>query len=321
MKPFKVLILTADDPALYQQALQFQGVEITVRSPGDAIPEIDQIDAVVGGWFSRELLERAERLRYFLVPFAGIPRPLQDLLQSRRGLCIANSHYNADFVAEHVFAMIFHLCRNLQGMDRFMRRHRMFRRHCPTVNFIALKEKTMGILGAGHIGRAVEKRAQAFGMDCLLYRRDDYLRDGVEKRKLHHLLRRSDMIVVTLPLTEETQGLLGEEEFACMGADTVFINISRGEIVEEAALFNALQKKKIRAAGVDAWYNYVEGFFSPEKAYTQPFSRLSNLVMTPHVAYRADTLNKEKLASIRAFICDAAMGKAVSSRVDPVLGY
>ncbi len=320
MTPFNVMILTGDDPSLYRP-LHVEGVEIHVRPPAEAMAQIDRMDAVVAGWFSRELLERAERLRYFLVPFAGLPAQLGALLLGRPGLCVANSHHNAEFVAEHVFAMLFHLCRNLRGMDRYMRRPALLRRRRPAVDFVALKDKTMGIVGRGHIGRAVEARALAFGMECLSYSRGDYVKERPGKEGLYALLRRSAVVVLCLALTEETRGMIGAAELGCMGGDALLVNVSRGEVVEERALFEALRGGRIRGAGIDAWYNETEGDFRPEKPYAHPFNRLSNVLMTPHVAYRADTQQAEKLKSIGAFIREAAEGGPVSGRIDPSRGY
>ncbi len=317
--PFNVLILTGDDPERYR-TLQDEGIEIHVRAPSETIPEIERVDAVIGGWFSRELLESAGRLKYFLVPFAGLPPDLGNLLRNRPGLHVANCHYSAPFVAEHVFAMIFHLWRNLQSMDRFMRRSRIVRRRRPAVDFVTLQGKTMGILGRGHIGREVQRRALAFGMDTLIYSRGDYLQDP-DRRRLHDLLGCSRIVVLALPLTQETREMIAQEEFAHMGGESIFINVSRGEIVKEQALFDALHGDRIQGAGVDAWYNYVEGFFSAERPYTCPFHRLANIVMTPHVAYQADVLEAEKLRSIRTFIREAAGGKSLSGRIDPSRGY
>ena len=319
MRPFSVLILSKDDPTPYR-VLESETVRVHFRNPEtEDIPEIGEVHAVVGGWFSRELLERAAQLKYFFVPFSGLSSNLKEVLRQREGLCVANSHYNADAVAEHVFAMIFRLCRNLDEMDRYMRRRGFLRGRRPTVDFLSLRGKALGILGRGHIGKEVELRAAAFGMRPISYSRGDFLREG--KEGLHELLRRCSFLVLTLPLTEETRGMIGPDEFAEMRSDAVLINVSRGEIVQQKALFDALREKRIRGAGVDAWYNYHNGYFSPEKPYTLPFGKLSNIVMTPHVAYRSDSLEEEKIAAIRSFIAEAATGGPVSNLVDLNRGY
>ncbi len=317
-----VLILTADNLQAYRR-LEQPGVRIILRRPDEAIPEIGQVQAVVGGWFSPELLQAAPRLQYFFVPFAGISQELRALLSTRPDLVVANSHYNADFVAEHVFALLFRLCRHLEPQDRYMRRPALLRRFFrPKADFLALKGKTLGILGHGHIGRAVACRAEAFGMSCWIYGRQDFARDATQGRsRLHELLRGCRFVVLALPLTGETRGLLGREELRQMRADAFLINISRGEVVEEGALFEALKARRIRGAGIDAWYNYQEGFFNPERPFNRRFHRLRNLVMTPHVAYRGDSLEEEKINTIGEFIRQIRDGGDFADRVDLNRGY
>jgi phosphogluconate 2-dehydrogenase len=101
-------------------------------------------------------------------------------------------------------------------------------------------------------------------------------RFGAQYRSLEDLLQQADFVCLTLPLTAETEKLIGAEQFALMGPDTIFINISRGKVVDEAALIEALQQRTIRAAGLDV-------FEKEPLDHSSPLLRLNNVVATPHI--------------------------------------
>jgi phosphoglycerate dehydrogenase-like enzyme len=152
-----------------------------------------------------------------------------------------------------------------------------------------LAGKTLGILGYGHIGQAVARRARAFDMEVRAIRRnfgasadDRFARiEGIDG--VGHLLRCSDFLVITLPLTPETRGLLGEREFAAMTPTAILVNVARGEILDEDALYAALAERRIAAAALDVWYLYPTSS-EPTLPSRRAFHTLPNVLMTPHVA-------------------------------------
>jgi phosphoglycerate dehydrogenase-like enzyme len=142
-----------------------------------------------------------------------------------------------------------------------------------------LTARTLGIIGFGGIGRPTARIAKAIGMRVLATRRTPGPADNVDEMftpdQLHHVLAESDYVVLAVPLSDETRDLIGAAEFAAMGSETVFINVARGESVDEAALADALRNGKIRGATIDV-------------TRTEPLPResplweLPNLVITPH---------------------------------------
>lgn len=141
--------------------------------------------------------------------------------------------------------------------------------------------KTLGIIGMGRIGEALAQRGHfGFGMPVIYHSHTP--KPGVEQRfdaqfrSLPDLLKEADFVCLTLPLTAQTQGLIGAKEFALMGPETIFINISRGKVVDEAALIEALQQRTIRAAGLDV-------FEREPLQHDSPLLRLNNVVATPHI--------------------------------------
>ena len=141
--------------------------------------------------------------------------------------------------------------------------------------------KTLGIIGMGRIGEALAQRGHfGFGMPVIYHSHSPKpavdQRFDAQYRSLPDLLQQADFVCLTLPLTAETQGLIGAKEFALMGPETIFINISRGKVVDEAALVEALQQRTIRAAGLDV-------FEREPLNHDSPLLRLSNVVATPHI--------------------------------------
>jgi D-3-phosphoglycerate dehydrogenase len=142
--------------------------------------------------------------------------------------------------------------------------------------------KTLGIVGLGRIGFLVAMRARAFGMHILAH--DNFISPdsfivsecGATLVTLDELLERSDFISVHTPATPQTRGMFNEQLFSRMKSGAFFINTSRGEVVDEAALIAALQQKKIAGAALD-----VRGKEPPEKS---PLGEMDNVILTPHIA-------------------------------------
>ncbi|MDF5918882.1 NAD(P)-dependent oxidoreductase [Pseudomonas aeruginosa] len=141
--------------------------------------------------------------------------------------------------------------------------------------------KTLGIVGMGRIGEALARRGHhGFGMRVLYHSHSPKPhveeRYAASYRSLDALLEESDFVCLTLPLTAATEGLIGAAQFARMRPQAIFINISRGRVIDEAALIEALAQRRIRAAGLDVFEREP---LSPDS----PLLRLPNVVATPHI--------------------------------------
>jgi glyoxylate/hydroxypyruvate/2-ketogluconate reductase len=141
--------------------------------------------------------------------------------------------------------------------------------------------KTLGILGMGRIGRAVARRAHhGFGMPVVYHNRrpDPEAEQALQARYVSKdaLLAQADFLCVMLPLTKETERTMGAREFALMKPSAIFINASRGKVVDEAALIHALQQKIIHAAGLDV-------FEQEPVSVDSPLLKMPNVVALPHI--------------------------------------
>ncbi len=139
---------------------------------------------------------------------------------------------------------------------------------------------TLGMIGLGQIGKAVVKRAVGFDMKLLAYTRtadkNFAERYGVTYTGLEHLLKTSDIICLTASLSPETYHMIAEREFNLMKKTAFFINVARGELVDEAALYKVLKNQRIAGAAIDV--------YEEEPLYQSPFFELDNVVLTPHQA-------------------------------------
>ncbi|MGB3290870.1 MAG: hydroxyacid dehydrogenase [Burkholderiaceae bacterium] len=183
---------------------------------------------------------------------------------------------NAQSVAELTLGLMLASARGVAHMDREIREQRWTRLQ----NGVELKGKTLGLVGFGQIGQLVAKFCQALGMRVSAY--DPYVgagtrQDGVEcVADLDTLLSRADVLSLHIPLTPATRSLIGAAELARLPAGAILINTARGEVVDEAALAQALESGRLAAAGLDTTA-------SEPLAADSLLRRLSNVVLTPHV--------------------------------------
>ena len=158
--------------------------------------------------------------------------------------------------------------------------------------------KTIGIIGYGHIGREVSKRAKAFGMNVIAAGPRPQNDPGNLDRffditELHEMLALSDYVVVAAPLLPETKGLIGSPEFSSMKETAVIINVARGEIIQEKALFDACKNQSIGGAVIDTWYRYPAHVDEQLMPSSLPFEDLDNVTMIPHAsAWTAELIER-----------------------------
>lgn len=185
-----------------------------------------------------------------------------------------------DATADLTFALILGVARRLvEGDERT--RSGEFRFWAPLL-FLGrdVSGKTLGIVGMGQIGKAVVRRAKGFGMRVMYHSRkrldpQEEGRLGVEHVSLDDLLRRSDFVSLHVPLTEQTRHLISTRELTLMKPTAYLINTSRGPVVDESPLFEALKEKRIQGAGLDVYEH--------EPALTPGLTDLTNVILLPHV--------------------------------------
>lgn len=205
-----------------------------------------------------------------------------DVLEAtKRGIYVTNTPgVLTESVAEEVIALTITLFRRIVEGDRFVRSGKYKGWEPDLLLGTGLKNKIMGIIGLGRIGRWTARMANAFGMKTIYFNRhrDDEFEEeySVAYHTLEQLLEQSDVVSLSVPLNEETRHMIGERELKLMKPTALLINTSRGAVVDEKMLIEALKEKWIAGAGLDV--------FEDESKIPQELIALPNTVLTPHTA-------------------------------------
>lgn len=245
-------------------------------------------DVYVSGDLPEDLAKAGERLRLVHAAGAGTDGIAVRSLPS--GTIVANTFHHEKSIAEYVVAASTMVRRDFRSQDAALRSGRwdtpVYSGRAPWVN--ALTGATVGFVGFGHIGEIAWQRFRAFEAQGVAVTRRgevDAAATGLEWTStisdLGALLEISDVVVLSTPLTPETTGLIGAAELERMRDTAVLVNVARGPIVDERALYEALRDGVIGGAAIDVWYDYpVPG--EVKHPSSLPFHELGNVLMTPH---------------------------------------
>jgi len=265
--------------------------EIVTGDEASVLGVLGEAEVLVSMAFTRDMAAAGTRLRLVQVPGAGLDRI--DRSQLRAGVALANAYGHEAGIAEYVMGAMIALTRTLQRLDRKLRAGEWESQWsigtpAPPL-WPELAGKTLGILGFGHIGEALARRALAFDMKVCAVRR--HAQSNVPlglmflggPERLDELLARADYLAITLSLSAETRGLIDARRLALMKPSAHLVNVARAEIVDEQALCNALAGGRLAGAALDVWYRYPTTAGNNAPA-TAPFHELSNVIMTPHIS-------------------------------------
>lgn len=252
-----------------------------------------------------EVMAAAKNLKYIGLFATGWNNVDTDYAAAH-GITVSNvPGYSTDGVVQLTFSMIFEIYGKLSRYVHSVNRGDWIK--SPTFSYFPYKilgvsGKTIGIVGFGSIGRSVARAAKAFGMRVLVFTRTPKTEEGVEFVDFDTLLKESDIVTLHCPLNPASEKLMNAEAFAKMKQDSVLINTSRGPVVDEYALRDALLSGKLSGAGLDVLT------IEPMKADC-PLFGIENCIITPHIAW-AGLETRERLLKIaeenlKAFISGA----------------
>ncbi|MQU04722.1 bifunctional glyoxylate/hydroxypyruvate reductase B [Pseudomonas sp. FSL R10-1350] len=228
-----------------------------------------------------QLLDLAPKLEAVASVSVGVDNYDIDYL-TRRNIILTNTpDVLTETTADTGFALILASARRVVELAIKVRNGQWQKNIGPESFGTDVHGKTLGIIGMGRIGEALAQRGHfGFGMPVIYHSNSPKpaveARFNARYRSLNELLQEADFVCLTLPLTAQTEGLIGAEQFALMRPESIFINISRGKVVDEAALIEALQQGQIRAAGLDV-------FVREPLEVDSPLLQLDNVVATPHI--------------------------------------
>jgi phosphoglycerate dehydrogenase-like enzyme len=285
----------------------------------DGLKDVDVLVTLV---FTAAMASTTPRLRLVQVPGAGLDRIERAAIAP--GVSLANVHGHETGIAEYVIGAMIALSRSFGRLDASLRAGRWDSQWAPGVPPPAawpeLAGRTLGILGYGRIGQALARRARAFDMRVCAIRRD-VARSGHEDcellgtmDRLDEVLRRADHLAITLPLTPQTQGLLDARRLASMKRTAFLENVSRAQIIDEDALYEALAARTIAGAALDVWYRYPSAP-APTLPARRPFHELPTVLMTPHMSGWTDGTLEARATLIAENIRRVAHGEPVLNEV------
>jgi phosphoglycerate dehydrogenase-like enzyme len=296
---------------------------------GPGLPAPADFEILVSPNPGRAEVSASPRLRALIIPYTGVAEGVQKLMAEFPQVAVHNSHHPAAPTAEMAIALLLAAARRLVPADRGLRAGDWSIRHQPQLA-MTLEGKTALVLGYGAIGQRVARVCQALAMRVLAIRRragpPEPQTDGVEihpASDLRQLLPRADALIIALPLTPETHGLLGAAELALLPRGALLVNVGRGLIVDEAALYAALQTGALGAAGLDVWYHYPPDEATPTRTFPSayPFHELDNVVLSPHRGGLTSGGRSRGLAQLARMLNAAARGEPMPNRVEVDAGY
>jgi phosphoglycerate dehydrogenase-like enzyme len=265
--------------------------------------------AKMRGFLNREVLPQLKSVHAIIT--SGVGYDGVDVeAATELGIPVANTaEFCAIDLAEHALALMFSAAKRVCSVDAAMRSKERVDAFRALHNEIALgysplyrlAGKVAGIVGFGRSGKALAERLKGCGLRVIAYdhhadrKRDIFESYGVEPVSLTYLLQQADLVSLHVPLTRATYHIIGEKELGAMKKSAILVNISRGELIDEKALYRSLKEKQIMAAGLDVFENEP---FSPDN----PLAQLDNIVLSPHLAAASVESLDERLSEIASNI-------------------
>jgi D-3-phosphoglycerate dehydrogenase / 2-oxoglutarate reductase len=315
----KVLVTDYAWPSLdiERRILQGAGAEMVVAETGDEAElahHAPVVDGILTNWktVSQAVLEAAGRCRIVSRYGVGVDN-IAVAAATQLGIPVTNvPDYCFDEVSDHVMALLLACARRVVKFANDTRNGQWDVKSGRPIP--RLRGQTLGLVGFGHNGRALASKALGFGLKILAYdpwvSPDALAPYGVWTDDLERLLRESDYISLHVPLTDKTRDMINAEALRLMKPTAYIINTSRGPIIDEAALVDALREKRIAGAGLDVLVN-------EPGLPGNPLLQLDNAIVTPHAAFYSETAIEELQQKAAEHVAQALRGEVPTNIVNP----
>lgn len=289
----------------------------------DRVNIIKSADALISGPVTEKELLDAKNLKMIQVPYAGVDEFDLNLVIKERGIILANVHGNALSVAEHAFGLMLALAKGIVRNDKDLRNgywHGWMSRE-PNLE---MEGKTVCIIGLGSIGRAVARFAKAFGMKVIGVKKNPEEVENVDSvfpsDKIEDAVKDADFVVVAVPTTSETKGFINKSLLEKMRGKFL-INVARGSVIDEEALFIALKDGILKGAAIDTWWIYPESPYGFSYPAHYPFWLLDNIILSSHTAGYSDGSIRKNWAEAVRNVMRFFAGKQVPNLISVEKGY
>ena len=270
-------------------------------------------DVIIGWRPSPELFQAAARLSLYIFPGVGVQhliKPIIAINEARAAsggppVTLVNGPGNTYFTAQHAVALLFALTNRIISNHNSMAAG-YWRAHADNPPSLPLRDRKIGFLGYGEVNRKAHRLLSGCGAEISALKRSWSApraspRFGEEiaqtplplygrytSGELDAFLTASDTVIAALPLTGGTRGMIGARELSLLGTDGIIVNVGRGDVIEEGALYDALALRNIAGAAIDVWYEYRPGQDESGRSFPyaeeHPFHDLDNIVLSPHRA-------------------------------------
>ena len=293
---------------------------ITGLSKNEALTRAAEADGIDARYASPEFLTKASKLRWVQVQSAGVDRyiTIKPLIENDNIVLTNFRAIHGPAIADHALAMLLSLTRNLNYHAANQQQSQWKRGRSPNQS-IALKGKTILVVGLGGIGSEIAQRAHGFGMRVIGTRRSNkpspnFIERVGKPKDLLTMLPEADVVALAVPLTSETKNLLDATAFEAMKPGSFLINIARGKVVDTEALLAALKSGKLAGAGLDVT--------DPEPLpEDHPLWKQPNLIITPHIAGKSAVTNERRSALTIENLRRFGAGEPLLNVVDKIAGY
>jgi len=287
----------------YIKARLHDNIELIIPSDfqeESLISKACEADILFGGFISEKLLQASIVLKFIQIPWTGVDNLNFDLLKKYK-VTVCNSHSNATIVAEHAVTLMLDASKKISYHDRLLREgnwNRVKPEYSNEINPFSklISGSHVGIIGFGAVGKKIYSLLQGFKCSFKVFTKNevdlnkDYSKTNYfQPSDISHEAYDLDVIFVCVPLTKETMGSINTRFLSSMNPKAILVNISRGEVILEADLYNALKQKIIAFAAIDTWFNYPKinnEVTFPSLKYD--YHLLNNLVLSPHRAGYAE---------------------------------
>jgi phosphoglycerate dehydrogenase-like enzyme len=315
-------VFTPESEARLKAAIN--GGFATIRDRKDWPAMLHDADVYFGMRIPDNWREVAPRLRWIQYPAAGIDRLRNHpILQPDSGVLFTTARgTHVHQIGEYVLCSMLMFNRSWPHMLQLQQQHKWPDRETgQTLRERELFGRTLGVVGFGHIGRQVAQLARAFGMRILAtssstpeHAQDPEADQLYPLARLHDLLHESDYVVISVPLTNKTEKMIGEAELRAMRPQAYLVNIARGQVIDEKALIRALRENWIAGAGLDVYSQ------EPLPA-TSPLYELPNVIMTPHLAGGSEHVEERLLELFIENLQHFRAGQPLRNQYNPAKGY